>query len=347
MTNTLRHALTAAIVAAFASPVLAAPLTANQVLNQLNVVALDTIDSTSHVDGRTWAGGSVTGGDYGQHLGSAPASAYAGLTAQGSASNLHVNGGGAVIGGSLANATINSGASVVKGSASGTNFNGPAYVAGASAWNNFNGGRVTDLTGAMQGANAAAGSTDFAQVLAGLSASLNGLADTGSTVAFNGNKAVFNAKADASGVAVFDLDAIDESLFRMGEFEFHLNGASTVIFNTDVKTASISANFLGGSAQAIGGKAIWNFYNATNLTLGSQFGGAVLATGATLTNWQNIEGGVFVQDLVQRGEIHLQPFTGNVPLLPVPEPMTVWLLLGGLVVLGARARTKQDLFRQV
>ena len=345
-----RLALTAAVLAAFASPSLAsaattAPLTANQVLNQLNVVALDTIDSTSHVDGRTWAGGSVNGGDYGQHLGSAPASAYAGLTAQGAASNLHVNGGGAVVGGSLANATVNSGASVVKGSASSTNFNGPAYVAGATAWNNFNGGRVTDLTGAMQSADAAAGSTDFGKVLSGLSASLNRLADTGSTVAFNGNKAVFNAKADAGGVAVFDLDAIDEDLFRLGEFEFHLNGASTVIFNTDVKTASINANFLGGSAQAIGGKAIWNFSGATDLTLGSQFGGAVLATDATLTNWQNIEGGVFVQDLVQRGEIHLQAFTGNVPMLPVPEPMTVWLLLGGLVVLGARVGTKQALFR--
>jgi choice-of-anchor A domain-containing protein len=346
MTRLLTTALTIAFATAtsFASAA-TAPLTANQVLNQLNVVALDTIDSTSHVDGRTWAGGSVTGGDYGQHLGSAPASAYAGLTAQGSASNLHVNSGGAVIGGSLANATINSGSSVVKGSASGTNFNGPAHVAGSSAWNNFNGGRVTDLTGAMQSANAAAGSTDFGHVLTDLSASLNGLAGTGSTVAVNGNKAVFNAKADASGVAVFDLESIDESLFRMGEFEFHLNGASTVIFNTDVTTASINANFLGGSAQAIGGKAIWNFYNATSLTLGSQFGGAVLATGATLTNWQNIEGGVFVQDLVQRGEIHLQPFTGSVPLLPVPEPMTVWLLLGGLVVLGARASKKQDLFR--
>jgi len=27
--------------------------------------------------------------------------------------------------------------------------------------------------------------------------------------------------------------------------------------------------------------------------------------------------------------------------------MTVWLLLGGLVVLGARVGTKQDLFRQM
>ncbi|WEF30859.1 collagen-binding domain-containing protein [Pseudoduganella chitinolytica] len=319
--------------------VTAAPLTATQVLNQLNVVSLNAIDSTSHVDGRTWAGGSVNGGDYGQHLAQAPASAYAGLSAGGSASNLHVNGGGAVVNGSLSNAMINSGSAVVKGGATGTNFNGPAYVAGAAAWNNYNGGLVTTPTAAMQAADSAASSTDFRQVLTNLATSLNGLSDTGGKVTVSGNKAVFDAKAGADGVAVFDLETIDEGLFSLGEFEFHLNGASTVVFNTDVKTASIGANFLGGSAQVIGAKAVWNFYNATSLTLGSQFGGAVLATGATLTNWQNIEGGVYVDNLVQRGEIHLQPFTGTLGTVsPVPEPATVTLLLGGLAVLVARRR---------
>ncbi|AVR99081.1 choice-of-anchor A family protein [Pseudoduganella armeniaca] len=326
-----------ALAALFAtSAAAAAPLTATQVLNQLNVVSLNTIDSTSHVDGRTWAGGSVNGGDYGQHLSQAPASAYAGLSVGGSASNLHVNGGGAVVNGSLSNATINSGVAVVKGGASSTNFNGAAYVAGAAAWNNYNGGLVTAPTAAMQAADSAASSTNFKQVLTKLSTSLNGLAATGSTVDVSGNKAVFNAKAGANGVAVFDLETIDEGLFSVGEFEFHLNGASTMIFNTDVTSASINANFLGGAAQAIGGKAIWNFYNASSLTLGSQFGGAVLATGATLTNWQNIEGGVFVNQLVQRGEIHLQPFTGTISA--VPEPAGVTLLLGGLAVLAARRR---------
>jgi choice-of-anchor A domain-containing protein len=326
-----------ALATLFATSVAAAaPLTATQVLNQFNVVSLDTIDSTSHVDGRTWASGSVNGGDYGQHLSQSPASAYAGLSVGGSASNLHVNGGGAVVNGSLSNATINSGSTVVKGSAVSTNFNGPAYVAGSAAWNNYNGGRMTTPTAAMQSATDAAASTNFKQVLTGLSASLNGMSVLGSTVDISGNKAIFNAQAGANGVAVFDLETIDEGLFSVGEFEFHLNGASTVIFNTDVKSAAINANFLGGSAQAIGGKAIWNFYNATSLTLGSQFGGAVLAPGATLTNWQNVEGGVFVNKLVQRGEIHLQPFTGTISA--VPEPAGVTLLLGGLAVLAARRR---------
>ncbi|QGZ41383.1 putative secreted protein with PEP-CTERM sorting signal/choice-of-anchor A domain-containing protein [Pseudoduganella flava] len=332
---TLFAALLASTFAAHAAT--SKPLTATQVLNQLNVVSLDTINSQSHVDGRTWAAGSVTGGDYGQHLSSAPASSYAGLTAGGSASNLHVNGGGAVVGGSLANATVNSGASVVKGGVANTNFNGAAYVAGTASSTNFNGGRATSPTTAMQASSAAATSTDFGKVLGNLSTAMSTLKSTDSKVTMQGNKAVFNAKPNSSGVAVFDLTAIDEQLFKLGEFQFNLNGATTVILNTDVKTASISANFLGGGAQAIGSKTIWNFYDATNLTIGSQFGGAVLATDALLTNYQNIEGGVYVHDLKQYGEIHLQAFTGNVDFVAaaVPEPDTVALLLAGLAVIGA------------
>lgn len=327
--------LTLAFTAAQAAPI--TPLTATQVLNQMNVVTKNTINSSSHVDGRTYAGGSVSGGEYGGHISSATASNYAGLTAGGAVSNVHVNGGGAVVGGSISNSIVNSGGTVVKGSASNSTFNGNATVAGGAANTNFNGKQTA--TDAMKAADAAAASTNFNQVLADLSTSLSSLGSTGSTVDFSGNKATFNAKANASGVAVFDLSAIDETLFKLGEFQFNLNGASTVIFNTDIISATIGANFLGGAAQAIGSKAIWNFYNAENLTINNQFGGSVLAVNALLTNNQNIEGGVYVEDLVQRGEIHLQAFTGSVDFLDkpragVPEPGSIALVLTGLLALG-------------
>jgi len=331
--------LALALGTAIALPGFAAgPLTAAQTLNQLNVVALNTINSNSHVDGRTWAGGAVFGGDYGQHPGDAPASAYAGLTAA-TAASVHVNGMGAYVAGSLANSIVNAGSTVVMGSAASNNFNGPAaYVAGASASNNFNGGgRVYSLTGDMQAMADAASSTNFANVLGGLSQSLKTAGDTGGSVDISGNKVTFNAVAGSDGVAVFDLTAIDETVFAKGEFEFNLNGASTMVFNTDVSSASIAANFLGGSAQAIGGKTIWNFYNASTLNINNQFGGSILALGATLTNWNNIEGGVFVEDLVQRGEIHLQPFEG---VIPVPEPEAYGMLLAGLALVGVFARRR-------
>jgi choice-of-anchor A domain-containing protein len=124
-------------------------------------------------------------------------------------------------------------------------------------------------------------------------------------------------------------------VFGLGEFMFRLNGASTVIMNSDVATASIHANFLEGSAQKIGSQVIWNFHDATSLAIGSQFGGAVLATNALVTNTADIEGGLFARELDLRAQVHVQPFTGNVDFLsPVPEPSVVAMIMAGLAVLG-------------
>src|SRR5471032_2287830 len=187
-------------------------------------------------------------------------------------------------------------------------------VAGSASGTNFNGGHSA-LTGTLASTEAAATSTNFGQQLGALSTSLSKMASTGSTVTIDKNGlATFNAVVNKSGVAVFDLTSIDTTLFSTAkEFTFNLNGASTVIMNSNDTSASINANFLGGSAQTVGSKIIWNFYDATTLNIGAQFGGDVLATKATLTNSDNIEGGVFVDNLTQKAEIHLQPFSGSVP----------------------------------
>ncbi|MEO7495920.1 MAG: PEP-CTERM sorting domain-containing protein, partial [Massilia sp.] len=67
-----------------------------------------------------------------------------------------------------------------------------------------------------------------------------------------------------------------------------------------------------------------------------------------LTNNQNIEGGVFVKELHQNGELHLQPFSGNVDFAversfaaaaaAVPEPASIALVLAGLLMLGMGRR---------
>jgi len=302
--------------AAFTASAHAAPLIASEVLQQFNLVVFGDAKSSSHVDGRTYIGGNVTGGDYVLHANDMPASEYAGLVVGGNASNLNVNGGGISVGGNLSNANINKGSAYVAGNASSVNFNGgTAYVGGTTSGSNFNGGR--SYTAATQQSTATIESTmrDLALQLAGLSS-------TGSTVSINGNKATFNAVADANGLAVFDLTSIDTALFKLGEFEFNLGGADTVIFNVDDLVISIFANFLGGSAQAIGANVIWNFYNATDITLYSQFGGSVLAPNAALTNYNNIEGSVVVSSIDQRGEIHLQPFSGTLPTTTTDEPPT-------------------------
>lgn len=371
------------ISAFLAVPAMAAPLTATEILQQFNLVVLQDAKSQSHVDGRSYVGGSVTGGDYAQHGNNLPASAYAGLTAGASVTNVNVNGKGLVAGGNLTNANINNGSAVVHGKASNVNFNGPAIVYGGAAnvnfnqaavvqggaknssFNgqnevtgsigpnvNFNGAKVTGLASAptmqtAQSADAAATSTNFGQVMDALSQQLSQFTSTGSTVSISGNKATFNAVADANGLAVFDLTLIDTQLFSLGEFQFNLGTASTILFNTDNTNYNFSTNFLGGSAALLGTKAIWNFYNAENLVIHNQFGGVILATDALLTNHQNIEGTVVVEALNQHGEIHQQNFAGTLPQPPappvnqVPEPSGLLLLALALIVMAWRLRARR------
>jgi choice-of-anchor A domain-containing protein len=115
----------------------ASSLTGQEILEQFNLVVLDDATSTSHVDGRTYVGGKLTGGDYVQHPDSTPTSAYAGLTVKENASNIHVNGLGTVIDGNLTNSIINTGEAVVLGTASSNTFNNPAYVGNDGGNNNL------------------------------------------------------------------------------------------------------------------------------------------------------------------------------------------------------------------
>ncbi len=320
----------------------ASSISAVEALNQFNLIVFENSVSSSHVDGRSLIGGNLTGGDYVQHPGSTPASSYAGLTVGGNASNLNVNGLGVVTGGNLSNANVNSGSSVVLGDATSVNFNGSAYVAGSATSSNFNGGQMSSLaaTSAVTSAIDAIDPTILKTELGELSQQLSLLGSTGSSVGILGGRATFNAVADANGLAVFDLTAIDTLVFGLFEFDFILNGATTLLFNTDEVSYDIAANFLAGSARTIGQSAIWNFYNATDLLLRSEFGGAVLAPDAVLTNYNNIEGSVVVSSLVQKGEIHLQPFSGDFPEgHEIPEPNVLLLMLAGLGVFGfCRAR---------
>lgn len=342
-----------------------APLTATQMLQQFNLVTVGDLKSTSHVDGRALIGGNVTGGEFVSHPETTPASNYAGLTVFGSVAGGKVLNKGAVVFGSVSgqNADYN-GDSYIGGNATDVKFQGNGWVAGTANNVGFNGGgyagtlsntnnnnKLTSLTSTIALNKAAAESTSATQIsslMTGLSSTLSKLKSTETTadggVSFSADRAkvTFNANA-VNGVAVFDLTGYDSELFSstVASMALNLNGASTVIFNTDDKTLTTSANINFGNAN--GAKIIWNFAGADSVTVNTTIVGQVLvASGSFTNNNGNVEGGVFAQTVNQFGEIHQQAFTGTIPTAAVPEPETYAMLLAGLGLMGMVARRRRQ-----
>lgn len=337
----------------------AIPLTSTDMLQQFNVVVSGNVNSTSHVDGRTYVGGNVNGGAYVQHAHKAAASNYAGLTVGGSVSNVHVNGLGAVVRGSAANTNVNSGETHVGGTASNSSFNGNVWIDGAASNVNFgnnihaasysginvNGKVLNAASSAMTGAVETSISTDFASLMTGLSMQLSALQATpGTSVNFSNNnqRVTFNGTA-VDGMLVFDLTTLDSRIFSSvtTDLSFNLNGASTVIFNTNDSILNLTANF--ANAQHLGSSMIWNFAGADSVTVGRTFGGQVLVADGMFSNTggANVEGGVFAKNLKQGGEIHAQAFTGSIPA-EVPEPGTLALLMAGAGIIGFTRRRRRS-----
>ncbi len=345
---------TLAMAAILAAPAQAGSLNQQQIFDQFNVVTLGNMQTTSHVDGRTYVTGSLQGSGavLGMHPNDIRASDYAAVTVKGvnvqagqaAMSGTQVTDKGAVVYGNIVDSTVNNGSSAIYGDSTNTSYNGSGsvYIQGTTNGGNVNVSKLGSVpAGSLQATNsAAATSTDMGKVLTAVSNQMKTYQSTGSSVVINSGVATFNAQVNNQGVAVFDLTSIEGTLFNQNvvhEFTFNFNGATSVYMNSGITSGVINDNFLGGSARDAGKKVIWNFYNATDLTINAEFGGSILAVHSNLTNNANIEGGVYVNNLNSNAEIHINNFAGA-----VPEAETYAMMMAGLGLLGLMARRRKQ-----
>lgn len=356
--------LAAAAMLAGGAQAATTPLNATQMLQQFNLVVSGNLNSTSHVQGRTYVGGDANAVDFVQQPLLTPASDYAGVTVRGNmlnSSDAHIEALGLVVGGSASKVIVNGGDAYIGGNASGSSFQGNAWVTGTANQVNFNGDGgyagalvntnnnrpLSATTASMNTAVAASTSTDFGAVMTGLSRQLSTLHGSSSAnVDFNSinTKATFSGSG-VNGVLVFDLtkDDLDSKIFasNITDLAFNFTNATTVIFNTNDKNLRLNANF--DNAATNGSKFIWNFAGADSVTVGSTFGGQVLVADGVFSNvgGANVEGGVFAKTVNEYGQIHVQTFNGAIPAA-VPEPETYAMLMAGLGLVGFIARRRKQ-----
>ncbi len=354
---------------------------ASALLNDYNVIVLGNATENSEVDGKVFIGGSLSGsGNFDTH--NVQSSAYPALTVGGSltATNLNLNGAGGLIAGSgLSSVSFNNngdGNIYVKGNISNVNLNiqngMSVYATGnlvSSSVNINNAGNNLYLGGTAQSSNVnvnggagyyknssvpasvvpnvGAETTEATTTLTNYSTSLNRLT-ANNTVTDTHGTLNFDVTSTKNGVAVFDLNSNAASLLNnASQMQFTLNGAKEVIINVSGVNSTaldIKANFLGGIATTLGTDTVWNFTDAKSITVGTQFGGDILATMANLTTRGNVEGTVVAKSLVQGAEIHYDGKQSNL-VSPVPLPGALPLMataIGGLFGAGSwRRRRKQ------
>lgn len=290
------------------TPVSAASLSADQILNQFNLVVFGNHNLNSQVHGRAFVGGDLIGGSGSMTTGNyvLPPSSFADVTVVGDVRSGDVN--------TKGGASVQIGGAIVP----------PAKINNA-------GSVQTDVAGLD------AAAVEFEATLKQAS---QGIRDQTANAALSN----FNA---GQGWQVMGLSGVQTVLsiastdLNRNELHVDLNGALSILINVSGTSVNLSKNF--NTPEAIGANVIWNFYEATSLHISNRWIGSVLAPLATVSNGNNIHGTLVAAAFNQGGQVHQQAWVGEIPgsetiPAPIPLPAAGWLLLAGLGTLAALRR---------
>jgi choice-of-anchor A domain-containing protein len=131
------------------------------------------------------------------------------------------------------------------------------------------------------------------------------------------------ANANTDGVAVFTIEdgnaLLSNSLVQ--QIELEANGASTIVINLRGSDIVFDSGNLVGELNSgnTAASIIWNFPDATKLTIQRSIAGIILAPEAKLTNQSNITGSVVVAEILAAGSILNNGYVENGLLNSLPE----------------------------
>lgn len=301
-------------------------------LQEWNLIAFNNYTANNEVEGRVFVGGNLTGSgtQFNFKATSASSNGTGAVTVVGNAggSKIDFRQGDLVVGGNETAQTLeanNSGSVYVGGSDSSQNHNNMTITQGLSSNSNF--------TNAL-----ASQKTSLINSLTSLSNNLKALTATG-VVSTAGNALSYTA---TTGLNVLNLTVDQINQYAQNYIDIVSPTGTTTVINVS-GSGTISRNF---NSESSAKNVIWNFYDASNLTLGN-WQGTVLATNADFVKDQSgaINGTVVAKSVSNNAEVHSYGFQGDLSSVggsvsAMPEPATWAMMILGFGFIGFAMRRK-------
>ena len=339
MVRTLSVGMLAVVAAGSAqAAMIATPVTTaiNQ-LKEWNLVAFNNYTANNEVEGRVFVGGNMSSNyQYNFKATSVSPNGTAAVTVVGNTSGgkIDFRQGDLVVGGSNTASTLEA------------NSSGTAYIGGTDSSTTHN--NFTPQTG-LATSNPNFTSTlvnqknSLVNQMTSLSTNLKALANQGGTLSTANNALTYTASTANNGFNVLNLTVAQINQFAQNYIDIISPDGTTTVINVS-GSGTISKNFNSTSSAK---NIIWNFYDATNLTLGN-WQGTVLAVNADFVKDTSgaINVTVVAKNVTNNAEVHSYSFQGDLSSVggsvsAMPEPATWAMLILGFGLVGGVMRRQR------